>query len=206
MMNIYFVGGSPCAGKSTVAYILSKRYDLYYFKVDERLDEYTRQGALMNREICKKQVEMSAEEIWMRKPVLQCKEEFLFYEEVNDFLMEDLEELGRACEERAIITEGAAYTPHIMRKLQIPKDRYIAITPAKEFQISHFRQRDWIPYVLEGCSDMEKAFGNWMDRDALFAEKVNQECKELGYLSIRNDGRLSVEDLVHKVSDCFGLT
>lgn len=202
-MNIYFIGGSPCAGKSTVADILSKQYDLYYFKVDERLDEYTHRGALMDREICKKQDEMGAEQIWMREPVLQCKEEFLFYEEINDFLMEDL---SKACEGKAIITEGAAYVPHIMKKLQIPKDRYFVITPEKEFQISHFKQRDWIPYVLEGCSDMEKAFSNWMERDALFAEKVNQECIELGYPLIRNAGQLSVDELVHMVSDSFGLT
>lgn len=36
-MNIYFIGGSPCSGKSTVTEILSKKYDLYYFKVDDFL-------------------------------------------------------------------------------------------------------------------------------------------------------------------------
>lgn len=33
MAKIYYIGGSPCAGKSTVAEILSQKYDLYYFKV-----------------------------------------------------------------------------------------------------------------------------------------------------------------------------
>lgn len=33
-MNIYYIGGSPCAGKSSVAEILSRRYGLNYFKVD----------------------------------------------------------------------------------------------------------------------------------------------------------------------------
>ena len=37
-MNTYFIGGSPCSGKSTVAEILAKKYDLYYFKVDDFLD------------------------------------------------------------------------------------------------------------------------------------------------------------------------
>lgn len=147
-MNAYFIGGSPCAGKSTVAEILSKQYGLYYFKVDERLDEYTRRGAQMNYEICKKQVEMGADQIWMRNPVLQCKE---------------------------------------------------------EFQISHFRQRNGIPYVLDGCSNLEAAFDNWMERDVLFAEEVVQECNVLGYQSIRNNGELSIEELVHKVSIHFGL-
>ena len=201
-MNVYFIGGSPCAGKSTVAEILSKQYGLYYFKVDERLDEYTCRGARMNYEICKKQVEMSADQIWMRDPVLQCKEEFLFYEEVNDFLMEDL---FRSCEGKTVITEGAAYVPRLMKKWCIAYDRYIAITPIREFQISHFKQRDWIPYVLDGCSNLENAFDNWMERDVLFAEEVVRECNVLGYQSIRNNGDLSIEELVHKVSIHFGL-
>lgn len=202
MMNIYFIGGSPCAGKSTVAEILSKQYGLYYFKVDERLDEYTRRGAQMNYDICKKQVEMSAEQIWMRNPVLQCAEEFLFYEEVNNFLMKDL---AMSCKGKSVITEGAAYVPHLMEKLYISNNRYIAIIPTRKFQISHFKQREWIPYVLEGCSNMENAFDNWMERDVLFAQKVEQECNALGYQLIRNDGGLSIEELVYKVSVHFGL-
>lgn len=66
MMNIYYIGGSPCSGKSTIAGILSKKYDLYYFKVDDFLNEYTQTGALKGYEICKKQVELTAEQIWMR--------------------------------------------------------------------------------------------------------------------------------------------
>ncbi len=44
-MKSYYIGGSPCAGKSTVAEILSQEYDLYYFKVDDFLDGYTKLGA-----------------------------------------------------------------------------------------------------------------------------------------------------------------
>ena len=32
MINTYYIGGSPCAGKSTAAEILSEKYNLYYFK------------------------------------------------------------------------------------------------------------------------------------------------------------------------------
>lgn len=43
-MNIYYIGGSPCAGKSSVAEILSKKHDLYYFKTDDFLDRYMQAG------------------------------------------------------------------------------------------------------------------------------------------------------------------
>lgn len=77
----------------------------------------------------------------------------IFYEEIFDFIMLDLE---KRCDGRTIITEGAAYLPHLMKKLFISKERYIAITPTREFQISHYKERDWIHYVLEGCKDKKR--------------------------------------------------
>ena len=54
-MNIYYIGGSPCSGKSTVAELLAAKYNLYYFKVDDFLDNYTQMGAAQGYDICKKQ-------------------------------------------------------------------------------------------------------------------------------------------------------
>ena len=201
MINTYYIGGSPCSGKSTIAEIVSKKYDLYYFKVDDFLDKYTKMGASKGYEICKKQERMNAEEIWMREPLLQCTEELAFYEEIFEFVLADLENI----EAKGILTEGAAYLPKLMKKLSISKDKYLAITPTKDFQISHYRQREWVPYVLEGCSDKEKAFSNWMNRDFLFAQEVQRQCSREQYVSIINDGNIEINELVDLVVSHFGL-
>ena len=93
----------------------------------------------------------------------------------------------------------------LMKKLSISKDRYLAITPAKEFQISHYKKREWVPYVLEGCSDKEKAFSNWMNRDFLFAQEVQRQCSGEQYVSIINDGNIEIDELVDLVVSHFGL-
>lgn len=201
MINTYYVGGSPCSGKSTIAEILSDKYNLYYFKVDDFLEKYTKMGAAKGFEICKKQDNMTAEEIWMREPLLQCKEEFMFYEEIFEFILEDLGQIK--C--NGMITEGAAFLPKLMKRLNISKDRYISITPSRDFQISHYKKREWVPYVLEGCRDMEKAFSNWMERDILFAHEVQRQCKEENYISIINDGSIKLEALVNRVAAHLGL-
>ena len=113
-----------------------------------------------------------------------CKDEIIFYEEIFDYIWEDLNKVNQ---KGAVVTEGAAYFPHIMKKLHVPEEQYAAITPTKDFQISHYKEREWVPYILEGCSDKEKAFQNWMGRDSLFADTVCKECMELNYLSIIND-------------------
>jgi hypothetical protein len=201
MVNIYYIGGSPCSGKSTTAEILSQKYGLYYFKVDERLDKYTKMGASKGYTICKKLESMNAEEIWMREPELQCKEELLFYEEVFEFLLGDLKQIKG----KNIITEGAAYLPKLMKKVNIPTGRYISITPEKNFQISHFKMREFVPYVLDGCSNMEKAFSNWMDRDILFAQEVQRQCYEEGYVSLINHDGIGIDEIVDKVVEHLGL-
>lgn len=201
MINTYFIGGSPCSGKSTVAEILSKKFDLYYFKVDDFLDKYTKMGAFKGYKICTKQACMDVEAIWMREPVIQCNEEHVFYEEIFEFVLADLEKIKG----KGIITEGAAYLPKLMGKIGVSKDRYLSITPTEDFQIEHYKERKWVPYVLEGCSDKEKAFSNWMNRDILFAQEVQRQCNEEQYTSIINDGSIIIDEMVGKVSSCFGL-
>lgn len=201
MRKTYYIGGSPCSGKSTIAEIVSKKYGLYYFKVDDFLDKYTKMGESKGYEVCKKQESMNPEQIWMRDSLLQCTEELSFYEEIFEFVLADLEKI----EAKGILTEGAAYLPKLMKKLSISKDRYLAITPTKDFQISHYTQREWVPYVLEGCSDKEKAFSNWMNRDIMFAQEVQRQCSEDQYVSIINDGSIEIDELVDIVVSHFGL-
>lgn len=201
-MNIYYIGGSPCSGKSTVAEILSEQYDLYYFKVDDFLDSYTKQGALKGYPVCRKQVELTPDQIWMRDPVLQCREELIYYEEVFEFIERDLEQIKNV---NGVITEGAAYVPGLIRDAQIPENRYLSITPTKEFQLFHFRKRTFVPYILRGCSNMERAFDNWMERDILFAGEVRKQCGETGYTSVINDGSMEIAGLADLVATHFGL-
>lgn len=201
-MTVYFIGGSPCSGKSTIAQALSEKYGLHYFKVDDHLDRYMETGARDRKKYCSAIEKMSPEQIWMRDPADQCREELLIYEEIFEYVTADLQKID--CQ-NGIITEGAAFLPALTRRLDVPANRYISITPTKNFQVSHYSKREWVPYVLAECSDKEKAFENWMERDALFAKAVQRQCGESGYVSLINDGQVSVEKLIGLAAAHFGL-
>ena len=201
-MKIYFIGGSPCSGKSTIAEWISKKHDLHYFKVDDHLDRYMDMAAKTGKKFCAKAASMTPEQTWMRKPAVQCEEELLIYREIFEYVLADLSKIER---KNGIITEGAAYLPALAKRSNIPFERYISVTPTKEFQVEHYRKRDWVSFVLEGCSDKAKAFENWMDRDALFAEEVQRQCAELGYVSLINGGETSAKELMNEVAAHFGL-
>lgn len=77
--------------------------------------------------------------------------------------------------------------------------------PTSEFQTFHYKEREWVEYVLEGCSDKNQAFDNWMKRDILFAKQVKKECEENGIPCIVNDGTRTEDEMFGIVKELFKL-
>ncbi len=205
--RVLFIGGSPCSGKSTVAERISKQYGAHYFKVDDYLDTFIHRAAKRGYPACKKSVTMAPDEIWMREPSIQCEEEFLIYGEIAESVFAHLEKLDADF----IVTEGAAYTPNVMAKPCVPlstegtEKEYISMIPTPDFQISHYKKREWVPYILKGCSDKQQAFHNWMERDILFARQVKAACEENAIPCIVNDGSQTLDGLFCIVKELFHL-
>ena len=197
--KVLFIGGSPCSGKSTVAELISKEYDAFYFKVDDYLGELIAAAAEQGKSACAGVSGLSADGNWLREPHIQCDEEFRIYDEIAPFVFDKIGELSSGL----VIAEGAAYTPQVMKTYGAEK--YITIVPTPDFQISHYREREWVKYVLAECSDKEKAFDNWMKRDILFAEQVRAECEKLGIPCIVNDGTKTIDELYRCVKTAFGI-
>lgn len=197
--RILFIGGSPCSGKSTVAERISEEYGAHYFKVDDFLGELLKNAAEKGFSACKGISAMSPDEIWLREPQIQCDEEFLIYDEISEQIFGKL----GGIDAEPVVTEAAAYTPQIMAKRGIKE--YICIVPTPDFQVSRYREREWVKLVLEGCSDKQKAFDNWMKRDMLFAEQVRAECEKLGFPCIVNDGTRSRDEIFRIVKEMFKL-
>ena len=187
--KILFIGGSPCSGKSTVAELIAQEYGAFYFKVDELLGELIETAASRGGIACTAVRKLTSDGIWLREPSIQCEEEFQIYSELAPLIFDKIAQLNNDF----IITEGAAYTPQVMSSRNAGS--YITIVPSPEFQISRYKEREWVQYVLADCSDKEKAFDNWMQRDVLFAERVKAECEKSRIPCSVNDGSRSVDEL-----------
>lgn len=198
--DIYYIGGSPCSGKSTIAAMLAEKYGLYYFKVDDFLEDYLKKGKLTGKPICTEQSNMTSEQLWMRAPETQNREELQLYKEIFGFIMADISDINSA-----IITEGASYLPELMCEIGVDKRHYINITPSFDFQYAQYKERPYVPHVLKDCNDKAKAFDNWMKRDALFAEYVRNQSCELGYKTLLIDGTISCDEVFQIVCQEFDL-
>ena len=202
MKNIYFLGGSPCCGKSTIAEMISKKYGFQYYKVDNNLEKYIKIGADKGDEWLKYIANMSMDELWLRNPDVLHAEELKTYERLIPYFISDLEYFGKNV---PIITEGAAYLPYLAEQLQIDKKHYICIVPTKEFQINQYKKRQWVSEYLMSCSNKEEAFKNWMERDIMFALTVLEQAKNIGYKTIIVDGNKNIDENLLLVEEYFEL-
>ena len=193
---LYMIGGSPCSGKSTLASLLARKYDSLHIKLDDLLDEMMSQASVDSRPICLLRQDRNPEQIWMRNPEEMADEEWRFYEEIFPYV--------KSClikdQDKALLVEGAGLLPHLIKSLEEPAVSYLCLTPTADFQKKHYKQREWVPYVLEGTSNPEQAFENWMQRDILFAQMVRKEAQKLGYPSLMTDGSRSEKETAEKIA------
>ena len=65
---LYMIGGSPCSGKSTIASLLARQYQLLHIKLDDLVDEMMSQASADSQPICLLRQDRNPEQIWMRNP------------------------------------------------------------------------------------------------------------------------------------------
>lgn len=202
-MDVYYIGGSPGSGKSTIAKMLAKKYGFTHYKLDDYLFEYMKKAAQSGKEHSMLTRTLSQEQTWMREPQVQVDEEFDIYREIFPFALAAIEKMSI---KKGIIAEGAGFTPRLIAEQKISPTRYICIVPTDEFQRKVFANRKWIKLFLKGCNDPSAAFENWMRRDSLFAAEALEQAKELGYTHILVDGKDTIAENYNVTIRTFGLT
>ena len=191
---LYMIGGSPCSGKSTIASLLARQYQLLHIKLDDLVEEMMSQASADSQPICLLRQDRNPEEM--------ADEEWRFYEEIFPYVKSYLIKN----QDRPLLVEGAGLLPHLVKELECPASSYLCLTPTADFQKKHYIQREWVPYVLEGTTNPEQAFENWMQRDILFAQMVRKEAMKLGYPSLVTDGSQSENQTAEEVARLLKLS
>ena len=193
-MMLYMIGGSPCSGKSTIASLLARQYQLLHIKLDDLVEEMMSQASADSQPICLLRQDRNPEEM--------ADEEWRFYEEIFPYVKSYLIKN----QNRPLLLEGAGLLPHLVKELECQASSYLCLTPTADFQKKHYIQREWVPYVLEGTTNPKQAFENWMQRDILFAQMVLKEAVLLGYPSLITDGSQSENQTAEEVARLLKLS
>jgi adenylate kinase family enzyme len=202
LSQAFIVGGSPCSGKSTVARRLSREFKFQYYKVDDYESEHSERCDPILHPTMYKYAQMSWGEIWMRPVLDQVSEEFEYYRERFEMIVQDL---GKYDEDKTVILEGAAYLPELIEQNEVDLKRVIFMVPTWEFQLQHYRQRPWIHHILQACQDPDQAFENWMIRDHLFGQEILRQSIAKGYQAILVDGSRTITERYTQIKAHFEL-
>ncbi|TLS53453.1 hypothetical protein FE782_04060 [Paenibacillus antri] len=207
LAHVYWIGGSPCAGKSTVARRLSGEYGFRYYKCDDCYDDHMARSTAERHPAMYSIKDFTWNQVWSSKfcaePVdRQIRDVIAVYEEQFQLILEDLLALPS---DTKIVVEGAALLPSSVAPHLLHPHQGVWLFPAAEFQISHYVDREWIGGVLKHYENPDLAFSNWMARDIGFADEMMRRAERHELASVVVDGARSAEETFDFVTKHFRL-
>ncbi|MBA3276776.1 MAG: hypothetical protein H0T72_13380 [Chloroflexia bacterium] len=200
--HVYWIGGSPCAGKTSVATAIVARFGMTSYNCDDAFEIHERIVDPGQFPTLHRLSRHSCDDLWMRPIDRQIREEGELYREEFSLILDDL---GNLPSTRPILAEGSALMPELLETLNLPNHRAIWLVPTPELQRAHYARRDWVPTFLAGCTDQAQAWHNWMERDIGFAALVVDRARALGRTLITVDGSQPLGAILDQVLVHFGL-
>ncbi|WP_102706517.1 zeta toxin family protein [Terribacillus saccharophilus] len=207
LSHIYWIGGSPCAGKTTIARKLTAEYGFTYYKCDDCYDDHMSRSTPDQQPYMYKIKDQTWDQVWSTQFCSLSVEEQIedvirVYEEQFSLILEDL--LSRP-KTTPILVEGAALLPHKVAPLLTNLNHAIWMVPTLEFQIEHYKKREWIHRILDQYDDPDLAFSNWMERDSGFAHKIVKDAEDMNMRSLSVDGSFFIDQSYKLVKTHFEL-
>jgi hypothetical protein len=197
--HIYWIGGSPCSGKSTISRLLAERHNSYLYSADEHFQDHVSQADPDQKPHLALLRSIIWDDVFMRPPDVLVEEVFKIYRQEWELILNDLADLPS---DRPIIAEGNPFIPECVQTVLDHPDRAVWLVSSTDFQRQHYPSRgEWVQGVLSECSDPERAFRNWMDRDARFGRQVAEQVEQAGLNLIIIDGSQSIDQAVRAVEN-----
>jgi dephospho-CoA kinase len=192
----YFVGGSPCAGKSTICDLLAARHGLRIYHCDDHYDthlERAKSGSILSK-FCG----MTWHDAFITRTLeTMVHDELKANRELSVFALEDLSAI-----ESPVIAEGMALMPELLVKLE-PRVKVVYLIPTETFQREHYAKREWAQRLLETTNDPKSVFEKWMTRDAANARTIAAQARAFDFPVLEVDGKLDVMGVLEWVERHF---
>jgi len=198
--NVFWLGGSPCAGKSSISSILANRFDLDVYRVDEAFDVHVQRLNSETHLALANWCAASWNERWMQPLESLVQEVIACYREHFTLILEDVISLPK---QKPLLVEGTALLPKEVVGVLTSRNQAIWAVPTADFQREHYTRRDWVSGIVQQCDDSELAFQNWMGRDIQFARWIIAEAETLGCEVLMVDGQHTIEENALRIAAHF---
>jgi 2-phosphoglycerate kinase len=198
--KIFWLGGSPCSGKTSISHILASRFDLDVYQVDEAFETYAQRLDPAHQPALAKWCESSWDQRWTRPIDKLVQDVIACYREHFALICDDVLNMPNG---KSLLVEGTALLPRPVASLLTKRSHAIWVIPSADFQRAHYSERKWARDIVAQCSDPEAAFHNWMERDIRFAGWLEAEAARLDLPMLRVDGNRTLQQNAQAVAMHF---
>jgi dephospho-CoA kinase len=186
---IYFIGGSPCAGKSTICDLLATRHGWQTYHCDEHYAAHLERAKSVST-LSKFRGMTWKEAFTSRTLKTMIRDELQANRELGVFALEDLQAI-----ESPVIAEGMAFMPELLVTLE-PRAKVVYLVPSETFQREHYVKREWAQSLLATTDDPKAVFETWMARDAANARTIADQARAFDFPVLEVDGSLGMAEVL----------
>jgi 2-phosphoglycerate kinase len=201
-MNRFWLGGSACAGKTSVARLLAVEHGLTLYSCDDSFEEHRRRADPVRHPDFTRLMDLPMETLWARPMETQAAELLRFYQDELDMILEDLQSLAGP-----VLVEGVGLLPERIADLCPDPRRTLLLISTPEFRRQAYLKRGpMVRKLLSQCRDPEKAFIRWMERDDRIAQRLASDARRYGLKTLKINGRQTVEEIARLAAASFALS
>ena len=198
--NIFWLGGSPCAGKSSISQILENSFDINVYRVDAAFENHRKKFEhSLHPTLCDWE-SSSWNGRWMQPIDKLVQDVINCYREHFSLIIEDVFVFPT---DKPLLVEGTALMPREVSQVLSKRDNAIWLIPTSDFQKEKYSQREWVYEILKQCDNQTEAFYNWMERDIAFADFVRNEAEKFYLKWLLVDGSKTIEKNAAIIAEHF---
>lgn len=191
--HVLWLGGSTCAGKTSVAKRLAAAHGLRVYHCDEAFAEHRRRARPDRHPGFCRIMDLSGPELWSRPVDEQVRDLLDFYADGLGMILEDLRALPA---DGPVLVEGTGLLPGRIAALAGSPRQALYLISTPELRRRLYAGRgEWVREMPE------EAFA----RDDELAQRRADEAAALGLPVVPVDGTRTVEETTAAAARCFGL-
>jgi 2-phosphoglycerate kinase len=203
LAHVLWIGGSPCAGKSSITRLLGDGLGLDVYHCDEAFADHRQTLDAAKHPMLFKWTTSTWDELWAQPVETLLSEAITCYREHFQLVVADLASLPAS---QPLLVEGNCLLPDLVRPWLTSRDQAIWVVTSADFVRTHYPKRGpWVQEIVNQCTDPPQALQNWMDREVRFAAWITERVQNLGLSLLLVDGTQTNVDAAARVEAHFGL-
>ena len=176
LSHVFWIGGSACAGKTTLARRLAARHGLALYSCDGHFEDHRRRADPRRHPRFHGLMDLPPERLFAPPAEARAEELLGFYRDEWEMVLEDLRDLPGP-----VVVEGVGLLPDLVATIcPDPRRSLWRIAPPAFRRQVYAGRGDVVRETLKGLPDPDAAFKVWMERDDLIARHLEQEARRLG--------------------------